>query len=397
MTWRRVRLDWVTSVSRELVDPAALGATEVAHYSIPALDELGGPAIESASSIGSTKLGIRGGEVLVSKLNPRKLRVITTRAHESPALASGEFIPLVPRDIESRFLSYWLQSERTRQDLDGATQSVTRSHQRVSPDLLTKKWLYLPDAGLQRAIADYLDAETARIDALISNKQRLLTLVTQRRQSAVERVVGSGDWPRPALSHLLARRVSDGPHETPDFLEKGVPFLSVDAFSVDGLRFQGCRYISEKDHRRYSLKARPQRGDVLMTKAAAIGRVAMVETEREFNVWSPIAILRPNVALLRSDYLAHILRSEDLQRQMALRATSNTQQNLAMADIGALRIPLPPLALQEQIAASAGAQLRWEQKVRHSISSQIDLLREHRQALITAAVSGELDVPVVAA
>jgi type I restriction enzyme, S subunit len=134
---------------------------------------------------------LKGGEVLISKLNPRKPRIVIAETKPQPVVASTEFIALVPREADRRFLIYWLKSEKVRQDLDGAVQSVTRSHQRVRPEQLTKMWMELPDRRMQQVIADFLDVETTRIDALIAKKRRLTTLLRQRFTSlADERVRG---------------------------------------------------------------------------------------------------------------------------------------------------------------------------------------------------------------
>ena len=153
-----------------------------------------------------------------------------------------------------------------------------------------------------------------------------------------------------SLRYLLQSQISDGPHETPEFVETGIPFLSVDNILNGQISFENCRFISESDHRRFSLKARPVLGDVLITKAASVGRVALVETTREFNVWSPIAIIRPQKELLDARFLYYVLQGANIQDQIVRSSTSNTQQNIAMAALGALKIPLLERNIQVVIA-----------------------------------------------
>jgi type I restriction enzyme S subunit len=152
------------------------------------------------------------------------------------------------------------------------------------------------------------------------------------------------------LSHLLIDGVQDGPHETPKFIDYGVPFLSVDSIVADEINWVSPRYISVEEHERFAKKCRPQLGDVLLTKAASVGKVAMVRTADPFNVWSPIAVLRANPTILAPEFLAWALRSAQAQSQMQLVSTNSTQNNLAMSDIAALRIPLPPIDEQRRIA-----------------------------------------------
>lgn len=234
--WRRVRLDWVSNERRQSVDAVSLGADEVFHYSIPALDELGDGRLEAAADIGSNKLSLRGGEVLVSKLNPRISRVLIAEAHDAPTMSSTEFIALQPTDdLDRRFACYWLESDRTRQYLDGATMSVTRSQQRVRPELLTKSWIDLPPLATQRAIADFLDAETARIDALIAKKRRLATLSAERERTLIERTLlteASGSVP---LRRLLETPPQYGASESGELGEDGWPrYIRITDLKMDG-------------------------------------------------------------------------------------------------------------------------------------------------------------------
>jgi type I restriction enzyme, S subunit len=195
--WSHARIKWLATEVRDTIDPQAVNAREAFHYSIPSLDAFGDGTVEPVEDIGSNKLLLRGGEVLVSKLNPRISRVLTATSHEIPTLASTEFIALVPGpDLDSRFLCYWLESSIARQLLDGATMSVTRSQQRVRPEVLTGSWMDLPETPTQCAIADYLDRETARLDALVAARYRMIALLEERDTT---------------LIHELTSQVSDKP------------------------------------------------------------------------------------------------------------------------------------------------------------------------------------------
>jgi len=115
------------------------------HFSIPALEATGLPAIEDPTDIDSAKQRLRGGEVLISRLNPRKSRIATVPLLlDHIAVASTEFVVLDPIGIDRRFLAYLLASEATRQQLDSAVRSVTRSHQRVDPEVITQMRVALP-------------------------------------------------------------------------------------------------------------------------------------------------------------------------------------------------------------------------------------------------------------
>ena len=161
------RVQYSTEVIAWQINPADLGDAEVVHYSIPALQETGRPAIEPANEIASNKWSLRGGEVLVSKLNVHKNCVAIVERHDDlPLVSSTEFVPFVPTGIEPRYLKYVFQSEETIQHLMSFSESATRSHARVNPSDIIKLKVHQPDLGVQESIANYLDREIARIDGL---------------------------------------------------------------------------------------------------------------------------------------------------------------------------------------------------------------------------------------
>ncbi len=202
---------------------------------------------------------------------------------------------------------------------------------------------------------------------------------------------------RVALRHLLSRQITDGPHESPEFLDQGVPFLSVDNVIDGQLSFEPCRRISIQDHIRYSQKAKPVRGDVLITKAASVGRVACVNVDFEFNVWSPIAIIRPKTNVLADRYLYFFLQSADAQAQLQRGATSNTQQNIAMGDIASLLVPELPIVEQRAIADYLDTETARIDALIARKQRMIELHSLRRSTMIARAVTlGNVGTDVVA-
>ncbi|NAZ69383.1 restriction endonuclease subunit S [Vibrio toranzoniae] len=198
------------------------------------------------------------------------------------------------------------------------------------------------------------------------------------------------NWSVVPLKYLCSNFVKDGPHETPKFLDAGVPFLSVDGIQNNELVFEDCRYISSEDHNRYSLKCKPKMNDILLGKAASVGKVAFVSTSREFNVWSPLAVITPKVITM-GKYIFYSLLSKELQTQCDAYSNSNTQKNLGMSVIDNLSFPFPP----ENEAIKITNFLDHETaKIDTLITKQeklIDLLKEKRQAVISHAVTKGLN------
>jgi len=198
-------------------------------------------------------------------------------------------------------------------------------------------------------------------------------------------------WINSSLKFLLRRKVSDGPHETPVFAEKGFPFLSVDGIQDGELVFENCRYISEEDHHKYKKKCPVERHDILMGKAASIGKIARVKVSFDFSVWSPLAIIKPHPKKLVPAFLEYSLKSSFSQDQIEIYATSNTQKNISMDDIHRIQIVYPPLPEQKTIANFLERKAAQIDNLIAKKQHQIDLLHEQRTALINQAVSKGLN------
>lgn len=197
-------------------------------------------------------------------------------------------------------------------------------------------------------------------------------------------------WHVLPLKLVLMNKVKDGPHETPVFIEDGIPFLSVDGIQDGKLVFEGCRYISQEDHERYAKKCLPKYGDILLGKAASVGKVAFVDTEQEFNVWSPLAVLTPK-SVKYGKFLYYSLQSTWLQAQCDVSSNSNTQKNLSMGVIDNLSFPIPVDSVAEKIANFLDHETAKIDTLIDKQQQLIQLLKEKRQAVISHAVTKGLN------
>ena len=199
------------------------------------------------------------------------------------------------------------------------------------------------------------------------------------------------DWQIHKVKYLLESKITDGPHETPEFIDEGIPFLSVDSIQDGKLDFENCRYISKEDYVRFKVKCNPRKNDVLMGKAASIGKIAIVDVDFDFGIWSPLALIRPHREVIVPKFLEYSLKTDYCQDQIDLYATSNTQKNISMDDIPRIQIITPPIPEQISIAsfldkktAEIGTLIDRDRRL-------IDLLREKRSSLINHAVTKGLD------
>ena len=145
-------------------------------------------------------------------------------------------------------------------------------------------------------------------------------------------------WDVRPIKYIVATPVTDGPHATPDIFQEGIPFVSAEAIKHGKIDFDKIRgHITEDDHNLFSKKYKPQRGDIFLVKSGATtGRVAIVETDAEFNIWSPLAAIRCEPKTVDRYFLFFYLQSEEFQTGIELGWNFGTQQNIGMGVIGNL-------------------------------------------------------------
>ncbi len=199
------------------------------------------------------------------------------------------------------------------------------------------------------------------------------------------------NWKMNKLKFLLKDKITDGPHETPEFIDEGIPFLSVDSIQDGKLVFENCRFISKEDQIRFKTKSNPKKHDVFLGKAASIGKIASVNVDFEFNIWSPLALLRPDANKLYHRFLEYSLKSDYCQDQIDLYATSNTQKNISMDDIPRIQIITP--SINEQKIASKYLDKKNEEinNIIEKDTKLIELLKEKRIVIINHAVTKGLN------
>ncbi|MCE0826317.1 restriction endonuclease subunit S [Buttiauxella sp. A2-C2_NF] len=206
------------------------------------------------------------------------------------------------------------------------------------------------------------------------------------------------EWTRAALKFVVSARITDGPHETPNFIDDGVPFLSAEAIKLNKLDFSRKRaYISFNLHEKYSLKCLPQRDDIFMVKSGnTTGAVAIVETDEIFNIWSPLALIRCNKEIIAPRYVYYSMLAGFFQTSVQLSWSQGTQPNIGMGVIENLHLTYPELTVQNKIVSFLDHETA---KIDNLIEKQqqlIELLKEKRQAVISHAVTKGLnpDVPM---
>jgi type I restriction enzyme S subunit len=393
----------VVSERRTVVEPDLLGI-EVAHYSIPNVDAFGGAAVEASGDIRSAKLAVQAGDVLISRLNPRKPRVVTVQRHAVPAVASTEFIPLAPHRVDPRFLHCFLSSDATAASLDARVQSVTRSHQRVDAEVVLRLRLPGLESHQQRRIAGFLDEQVVRLDAALGELRALAHTADLQRTSRLAEAYEDlpspdfleGRTPTPVVSlrGLTAAMLSGGTPATgePSYWDdEGLPWIAIGDM-VDGGTTQAThKGLSPAGLAAARLRPAPP-GTVLFAMYASVGKTTVTGMAAAWN--QAILGLVPRHGV-DPDFLLGWL--ELARPSLPAIARSATQDNLNADQVARLRVPRRTTAEQQRIGVLRRAAVEDHARLLAMTARLKRLVEERKRALITACVTGEFDVSTASA
>jgi len=307
---------------------------------------------------------------------------------EPTELVTSEYLEFVMR-------SNWFIGEMIARlkGIGAGGESASVRTPRISISDLSDVEIPIPPIAEQLEITQFLNTKISCIDDALKLRREQIDLINlELLPSILNRAFSRLSGKSMNLSWLLEKKVHDGPHTTPEFTRSGIPFLSVDSISNFSINWENVRFISEAENSEFSRKSRPQFGDILLTKSASIGKVAVVETMHVFNVWSPIAILRVNPELVDNFFIAWQLLSPKLQSQMMNACTHSTQNNLAMKDIEKLKLIVPDLHEQRALVSELQIEFNLVKAQVESLTQAVTLLSEYRSSLITSIITGKFDI-----
>jgi type I restriction enzyme S subunit len=200
------------------------------------------------------------------------------------------------------------------------------------------------------------------------------------------------DWSTPFIKNLVEIKITDGPHLTPNFIDEGgIPFLSVESIQNSKIDLSKRRgNISFEDHLEYSKKCKPQWNDILLVKSGSVGKLTIVDIEDEFNVWSPLSLIRIKKKG-NPKYFYYFFHTDYFQTLLKLNSGINTQPNIGMGVIENLKVVSPPLSEQQQIVSYLDTKTSLIDSLIEKTQRKIELLKEKKTSLINEVVTKGLN------
>ena len=396
--WSLVRLSEVADQRTETTVPV-----EADPRPYVALEHLaqGSPILlgwSAAGRAGSAKTVFHGGDVLFGKLRP-----YLRKAAPAPfdGLCSTDILALFTREsLDAGYLSqlvHWHPLQRHAV----ATSSGTKMP-RTSWAQLGRFEFLLPPLPEQRKIVAILSS----VDNAIEKTQAVIDQVQVVKRGLMQELLTRGlpgrhrrfkqteigkipmDWRVVRLSDVTTH-ITDGVHKTPEYVDTGIPFLSVNNLRDGRLDFSNCRFVSEDTHQRLVKRCCPEPGDLLMGKVATLGVVDVVKSIQPFSIFVQLALIRPTRAA-HSSFLKWIIRGDHCQRRIGEAASGTGMKYIGIGQISQLSLPLPSIDEQEGISARLDA---LETRIDTETTAKDGLL-DLKSSLVSILLTGQLRAPL---
>lgn len=264
-----------------------------------------------------------------------------------------------------------------------------------------------PPKDIQKSIADYLDSETARTDTLIATKERLLELLTEKRQALITHAVTKGLDPKMKMKDSGVEWIGKVPEHwgiLPGkrlFFERDQRSLTGDEDLLTVSHITGVTPRSEKNVNMFEAETTEgykicHKGDLIInTLWAWMGAMGTSHlagiVSPAYNVYTPTELFEPEFV----DLLVRLrLFAQEVTRFS--KGVWSSRLRLYPEAFFKVRFPVPPLQEQRSIVTELQAKIYRIDVLVKKTQHSIELLKEHRSALITAVVTGQIDVEVIA-
>ena len=418
--WGVKRLRFVAALNPSKSEVNGLAReTFVSFLPMDAIGEDGSLRLDNEKPISDLESGytyFRDGDVVVAKITPcyeNGKGALMQGLLNGIGFGSTELIVARPKpdQVTGTYLHYLFISPDFR--AIGESHMYGAGGQKRVPDAFVRDFATaFPPIPEQTQIVTFLDRETAKIDALVAEQRRLMALLKEKRQAVISHAVTKGlnpdapmkpsgiEWLGDVPAHWevgpLKRfwSVTDCKHVTAEFVDDGFPLASIREVQSRWVALENAKCTTEHFYEvLVEGNRQPLAGDLIFSRNATVGEVAQVHADHpRFAMGQDVVLLRKLSPNYSSDYLQHVIRSPIIILQLANMMIGSTFKRINVEEIRSFLIPSPPPTEQAEIANFLEGEVAKFDNLTAEAQRAIDLLQERRTALISAAVTGQIDV-----
>ncbi len=268
-----------------------------------------------------------------------------------------------------------------------------------------------PPEPEQAAIATFLDSETSKIDGLVEEQQRLIELLKEKRQAVISQAVTKGQnpnapmkdsgvewlgkvpahWELGGLTRFIGP-VVDYRGRTPTKVDEGVFLVTARNIRNGKIDYIASEeYVDAESAESLLDRGRPEIGDLLFTMEAPLGQVALIDRV-DIALAQRIVKFRGRQGVLHSNFLLYWFMGDHCQARLTTLATGSTALGIKASKLGMIECLVPPLDEQAAIVRYVEREFEALDALIEQAQVASSLLVERRSALITAAVTGKIDL-----
>jgi len=355
-------------------------------------------------------------DILMAKVTPcfenKNIAVAKELINQVGFGSSEIYVLRVNKKASNRYLYYRLQ-EDSFMDIATAAMTGAGGLKRVPSEVVNNFTAAFPFVDEQQKIANFLDHETAKIDTLIEKQQQLIKLLKEKRQAVISHAVTKGLNPNAPMRdsgvewlgevpegmdvnnlNYVLNAIGDVDHYMPQSVEKGIPYVMTGDLKelVSSINFEDCKQVSHKDYLKLSNKIKSSKGDVIMARYATIGTASYIDIDADFLVSYSCVTIKPNLSKVSGLFLFYYFKSDAFLQGIQSQVNTNTQGNVGVSDLKKVKVALPTLAEQSKIIRYLQSKISKINSISDRSQTAINLMQERRTALISAAVTGKIDL-----
>ena len=344
-----------------------------------------------------------------------KLRPYLAKVYHAPrnGCCSGEFCVIrVMNHLDKRYFWNLLITSEFVETVNRSTYGTKMP--RANADFIKNIKVPIPPVDEQERIACFLDTECARIDAVIEKTRASIEEYKNLKQAIITQAVTKGIRPNrqmkdsgsswigmipigwnAIISRFVLDQIGDVDHYMPESVDTGIPYVMTGDLkkTLSDIDFESCKKISSADYEALSKKIKLSIGDIIFARYATIGTVCYVDAERDCIISYSCVTIKPTKDILHGKYLYYYLQASTFFEDVSQYINSNTQGNVGIEALYKVKIPVPPIAEQHEIADYLDGKTIEIDGLMQKKEQLLYELTEYKKALIFEYVTGKKEVP----
>lgn len=306
--------------------------------------------VDYESKPSRANMEVKENDILFAKMKHTEKVFLISKENEVNLYSTG-FAILRVKNYERvlpKYVFYWIISpffqNKKNKECTGATQMA------INESKLKKFSIPIPPIELQKKIIAILEkAKQLKEWRKESNKLTDDYLNSVFLEMFGDPKINPNKWDIYRTDDIC-ELIRDGEHRTPTYVNTGIPFITAKNLTGDQLNTEDTKRISKEEHIEFSRRAKPERGDILMSKDGTIGATQVVKTNEEFSIFVSVILLKPKSELVDPDFLKFLFSSNAIQIEIKKRIKGIAIRHLHLVDIRSLKIPIPPIDLQKKFS-----------------------------------------------